>query len=105
MLAVIKTGGKQHKIKDNNILKVAKIKGEKGEKIEFKDVLLISDDEEKDIKIGCPLVEGAKVMAEIVEQGREKKINVIKYKRKTRYRRKLGHRQDYTKIKVLDIES
>ncbi len=103
MIAVIKTGGKQHKIKNNDILKIAKTKGEKGEKLEFKDVLLISDDEEKDIKIGRPIVSGASVNAEIIEQGREKKINVIKYKRKTRYRKKLGHRQDFTKVKILDI--
>ncbi|MFH1192287.1 MAG: 50S ribosomal protein L21 [bacterium] len=103
MIAVIKTGGKQHKIKDNEILKIAKIKGEKGEKIEFKDVLLISDDGETDIKIGRPLVEGASVNAEILKQGRDKKINVIKYKRKTRYRKKSGHRQDFTKVKILEI--
>lgn len=103
MIAIIKQGGKQYKIKENDILKVAKIKGEKGDKFEINEVLLTSDDKESDIKIGKPLVDGAKVSAEIAEHGREKKINVIKYKRKTRYRRKAGHRQEYTKIKILDI--
>ncbi|MFH0856545.1 MAG: 50S ribosomal protein L21 [bacterium] len=104
MIAIIKTGGKQYKIKEDDILKVEKIKGENGDNLEFNEVLLLSDDNESDIKIGKPLVEGAKVMAEIIEQGRAKKINVIKYKRKTRYRRKAGHRQEYTKIKILEIK-
>ncbi|MFH1030903.1 MAG: 50S ribosomal protein L21 [bacterium] len=103
MIAIIKTGGKQYKIQENDILKVEKIKGEKGDKIELSDVFLISDDKEENIKIGCPLVEGARVSAEILEQGRAKKINVIKYKRKVRYRRKLGHRQPFTKLKILEI--
>lgn len=103
MIAIIKQGGKQYKIKEQDILKVAKLKAEKGDKIEINEVLLVSDDKESDIKIGKPLVEGAKVLAEIIEHGKEKKINVIKYKRKTRYRRKAGHRQDYTKIRILDI--
>lgn len=103
MIAIIKTGGKQYKIKENDILKVEKLQGEKGDKIEIKDVLLVSDDKEEDVKIGAPLVSGAKVSAEIMEQGRDRKINVIKYKRKVRYRRKLGHRQPYTKIKILEI--
>ncbi|MFH0854594.1 MAG: 50S ribosomal protein L21 [bacterium] len=105
MIAVIKTGGKQYKIKENDVLKVEKINGEKGDKIDLTDVLLISDDKEENIKIGYPLVEGAKVSVEILEQARDKKINVIKYKRKTRYRKKLGHRQFYTKIKILEIAS
>jgi len=104
MIAVIKTGGKQYKIKENSILKVEKLKGEKGNKLEFNEVLLVSDNTEEGVKIGTPFIEGAKVEAEILEQGRDKKINVIKYKRKTRYRRKIGHRQPYTKIKILEIK-
>jgi len=104
MLAVIKLGGKQYKIKENEILKVNKLKGKKGDKIEIKEVLVLSDDKEADIKIGKPFVEGATVTAEIVDHARDKKINVIKYKRKTRYRRKIGHRQDYTKIKILELK-
>ncbi|MFC1613066.1 50S ribosomal protein L21 [Patescibacteria group bacterium] len=104
MIAVIKLGGKQHKIKENEVLKVNKLKGEKGDKIKVTEVLILSDDKASDIKIGKPFVEGVTVTAEILAQDREKKINVIKYKRKTRYRRKLGHRQHYTRIKILSIK-
>lgn len=105
MLAVIKLGGKQYKIREQEIFKADKIKGEKGNKIEIKEVMLISDDNSESLVIGAPFIEGAKVVAEVIEQGREKKLDVIKYKRKTRYRKKIGHRACYTKIKVLEIKN
>jgi large subunit ribosomal protein L21 len=99
MFAVIKTGGKQYRVKEGEILKIEKVAGAAGDKIDF-EVLLLSDEEGKDVKVGKPLIAGAKVAAEILEQGRARKVNIIKYKPKVRYRRKAGHRQMYTKVKI-----
>lgn len=103
MIAVIRTGGKQYKVKEGQILKIEKIAGNAGDKIEF-EVLLTSDEEGKDVKVGKPTVSGAKVGAEILEQGRARKVNVIKYKPKVRYRRKAGHRQMYTRVKIASVK-
>lgn len=103
MFAVIKTGGKQYKVKEGEILKIEKIVGAAGDKIDF-EVLLLADEEGKDVKVGKPIVSGAKVSAEILEQGRARKVNVIKYKPKVRYRRKAGHRQMYTKVKIASVK-
>jgi len=100
MFAVIKTGGKQYKVKEHDKLKVEKLDVEKDKSIDFDEVLLIADKEGKDVKIGAPKVEGAKVKAKVLEQGRAKKIDVIKYKRKVRYRRKYGHRQQFTEVLI-----
>lgn len=104
MLAIIKVGGKQYKVKENEIIKVEKIKGDKDSIMELNDVLLIADEEGENVKIGTPFIEGAMVKTQVMEQGRDAKVNVIKYKRKVRYRRKSGHRQPFTKLKVLDIK-
>jgi len=101
VLAVIKTGGKQYIIKPGDRLKVEKIEGEVGDIIEINEVLLVKKDE--DIKIGKPLVEGAKVKASIVEQGKGPKIIVFKKKAKKGYKRKKGHRQLYTTIEIKEI--
>ncbi|MFA5413486.1 MAG: 50S ribosomal protein L21 [Patescibacteria group bacterium] len=103
MFAVIKTGGKQYKVKEGEILKIEKVAGNAGDKLDF-EVLLLSDEDGKEIKVGKPLVSGAKVSAEILEQGRARKINIIKYKPKVRYRRKNGHRQMFTEVKVTSIK-
>ncbi len=103
MFAVIKTGGKQYKVKDGDVLDIEKIAGNAGDKIDF-EVLLLADEDGKDVKIGKPLVSGAKVAAEILEQGRARKVNVIKYKPKVRYRRKAGHRQMYTRVKIANVK-
>jgi large subunit ribosomal protein L21 len=103
MFAVIKTGGKQYKVKEGEILKIEKVAGNVGDKIDF-EVLLLADEEGKDVKIGKPLVSGAKVAAEILEQGRARKVDVIKYKPKVRYRRKNGHRQMFTEVKVTSVK-
>jgi len=100
-IAVIKTGGKQYKVKPNQQLKIEKIAGKEGDKVKF-ETLLIADDAGKSIDIGAPKVT-KKVEAEILEQGRARKVNVVKFKSKTRYRRKYGHRQPYTKVKILGI--
>lgn len=100
MIAVIKTGGKQYKVKEGSRLKVEKLAGEASGKITFSEVLLLADESGKDVKIGLPTIAGAKVEATVLAQGRAKKITVIKYKPKVRYRRKVGHRQLFTEVKI-----
>ena len=102
MFAVIATGGKQYIIHEGEELKVEKLDLEEGGTIEF-GAMLIADEEGTDVKVGTPNVDGAKVSATVVEQGRAKKITVIKYKPKVRYRRKYGHRQPFTKLKINKI--
>ena len=104
MFAIIKTGGKQYKIKENDTILVEKIKNKKGDKIDIKDVLLLSNDE-KNIKIGTPILKGISVKAEILEQKKNKKVTVFKKKRRKNYRKKNGHRQELTVLKILKIGS
>jgi large subunit ribosomal protein L21 len=103
MFAVIKTGGKQYKVTKDYIFRVEKLEGEPGSHIEFSDVLMIGEASKPSI-IGSPVVKGASVTAEIVSQLRDKKIIVFKKKRRQNYRRKHGHRQDLTQVKILDIK-
>ena len=102
--AVIKTGGKQYKVEEGNFVSIEKIKGEykKGDKISFDKVLLVDDG--KDTTIGTPYIAGAKVDAEITEIGRERTILVMKYKQKSRYLRRNGHRQPYFQVKITSIK-
>jgi len=102
-IAVIKTGGKQYKVAEGDKIQIEKLDGKEGKKIDFKDVLLIADEKGSDIKIGDPLVKGAKVSGLIEEQYKDKKITVIKYKAKVRYKRKLGHRQHKTLVKIENV--
>ncbi len=102
MFAIIQTGGKQYVVEEGQTLKVEKLDNEDGDKIEF-DALLVSDDEGKETKVGAPIVANAKVTASIVETAKGKKITIIKYKPKSKYRRKTGHRQTYTEIKIEKI--
>jgi len=104
MFAVIKTGGKQYKVKEGDKLEIEKLEIENGKPVEF-DALLISDDEGKDIKIGDPIVNGAKVKATVIDAGLGKKVSVIKYKPKSRYRRNVGHRQPFTQIQIESIKA
>lgn len=99
MIAVIQTGGKQYLLKQGDILKVEKLAGEPGEQVQF-DLLMTA--EGTNVSFGMPLLSG-KVSAEILEQGRHKKIEVVKYKAKSRYTRRTGHRQCFTKVKILKI--
>ncbi len=101
-IAVIQTGGKQYVVSEGQLLNVEKLPLEVGSALEF-DVLLVSDTEGKDTKVGTPTVGGVKVKATVLEQGRAEKVSVIKYKRKVRYRRNVGHRQPFTKIKIDQI--
>ncbi len=102
MYAVIMTGGKQYLVTEGQKLKVEKLELEEGAALSL-DCLLVSDDAGNDVKVGTPLVPGGKVTAKVVAQGRADKISVIKYKRKVRYRRNVGHRQPFTEILIEKI--
>ena len=101
MYAVLKTGGKQYKVAPNDIIMVEKLAADAGTSIEIDQVLMIGDDEKS--TIGAPLVEGARVAAEVLEQKRAKKITVFKKKRRQNYRRTIGHRQEITVLRITDI--
>ena len=101
MYAVVKSGGKQYKIQEGETFRVEKISSEVGAEITFDDVLMFSDGE--NVQVGTPVLDNVTVKGTVVEQGQAKKILVFKYKRRKRYRRKQGHRQQYTAIKVDSI--
>ena len=101
--AIIQTGGKQYKVKTSEILKIEKINKEKLGKIEFKEVLAYGDD--KNIEVGSPLVQGAKVEAELLKNGKNRTVLVFKKRRRKNSRRKNGHRQQYSLIKINKIFS
>ena len=101
MYAVIATGGKQYKVSEGDILRVEKIPGDVGQSVSLDKVLMLANGE--DIKIGKPVIENAAVNASIVEQGKNKKVLVFKYKRRKRYRRTQGHRQMFTAIRIENI--
>jgi large subunit ribosomal protein L21 len=101
MFAVIKTGGKQYKVAADDVLEIEKLDAVAGDAIVFEEVLMVGAD--GDVTIGAPLVDGATVAAELVEQKRAKKIVVFKKKRRQNYRRKAGHRQNLSVVKITDI--
>ncbi|MCR5415811.1 MAG: 50S ribosomal protein L21 [Pseudobutyrivibrio sp.] len=100
MYAIIATGGKQYKVSEGDIITIEKLGVEAGEKVTFDQVLAVSD---KDLKVGDPVVKGASVEASVVKEGRGKKVIVYKYKRKTGYHNKNGHRQAFTQVKIEKI--
>lgn len=100
MFAVIRTGGKQYLVNQGDRLRIEKLEGEVGSSLEFSDVLMIGGET---VKVGKPVVSGASVKAEIVAQDKAKKIIVFKMKRRKNYRRKYGHRQPFTEIKITGI--
>ncbi len=102
MYAVIKTGGKQYKVSEGDLLKVEKIEGAVGDAIELSEVLMVGGEE---VKIGTPLLPEAKVKAQIVEQGKDKKVLVFHSKRRKGYRKTYGHRQPITRLKITGIEA
>ena len=102
MFAVIETGGKQYKVNEGDVIFVEKLGVAEGEKITFDKVMAIAN--EGDISVGAPYVEGAKVSATVLKNGKSKKIYVLKYKPKKNEKKKIGHRQDYTKIQIEKIE-
>lgn len=101
--AVIKTGGKQYKVAEGDTLKVEKLSGDfaKGDKVTFDEVLLVDDG--SSTKVGAPMVSGAKVEAVFEAAGRAQKIDVIKYRAKSNYYKKRGHRQPFSKVKITKI--
>lgn len=101
MFAIIRTGGKQYSVEKGTILKIEKLDKEEGSEIIFDDVLLLQN--ESNINVGTPKVDKAKVVAKVLAQGRGKKQIVFKYKNKTRYSVKNGHRQPYTEVEITDI--
>lgn len=100
-IAVIKTGGKQYKVKEGDEVKVEKLKNEVGDKVDF-ETLMVADEDGKEVNVGMPSL-GDKVKAEVLEIGKGKKVTVVKYKNKTRYLRTKGHRQQYSKVKINKI--
>ena len=102
MYAIIATGGKQYKVAEGDVIKVEKLGVEAGEQVTFDQVLAVNNGE---LSIGCPTVEGATVSATVVKEGKGKKIIVYKYKRKTGYHKKNGHRQLYTQVKIDKINA
>lgn len=101
MYAVIATGGKQYRVEPGTVLRIEKLAGDPGARVEFDQVLLLGDGEK--ITVGAPLVQGGKVIATIESHGKGKKVDIIKFRRRKHYMRHKGHRQLYTQIKVTDI--
>jgi large subunit ribosomal protein L21 len=101
MYAVIKSGGKQHRVTQGETLKVELLKHEVGQTFSFDDVLMVVDGD--NIKIGTPVVAGAKVQAEVISHGRHDKIRIVKFRRRKHYRKQAGHRQYYTELKITGI--
>ena len=99
--AIVQTGGKQYRVKSGDTIRVESLAGDQGDTITLDDVRLISKDGE--VTIGKPSIEGAEVTAEVVNKGKDKKVVVFKYKAKTRYRKKNGHKQTFTDLKVTEI--
>ena len=103
MYAVIVSGGKQHRVVEGEVLKLEKIEVETGGAVDFDKVLLVADGD--DIKVGAPVVEGAKVTAEVVSHGRHDKVKIMKFKRRKHHMKQMGHRQWYTEVKITGINA
>ena len=103
MIAIIRTGGKQYIVAPGDKIKVEKLDVEEGKQVEFSEVLLL--EKNKKLEIGTPLVKGAKVVGKILQQGKAKKVIIFKYKPKTRYKKKKGHRQPFTEVEITSIKS
>ena len=101
MFAVVKTGGKQYRVEKDDILKIEKIDGEAGDQVVLDEVLFVGDGDK--VSVGAPLVDGASIAGEILEQKRDRKIIIFKKRRRQNYRRKAGHRQHKTVIRITDI--
>ena len=103
MYAIVDTGGKQYKVKKDETLRIEKIPGEVGSQVSFDKILMLADDD--NVKIGRPVLDDVAVKGHVVEQEKAQKIIVFKYKKRKRYRRKQGHRQQYTAVKIDSIEA
>ena len=103
MYAVIKSGGKQYRVYEGETLKIEKLEVEPGKKITFNEVLMIADGE--NVKVGSPLVEKASVEAKVLCQGKGKKVNILKFKRRKQFMKQQGHRQLFTEIQIGKIKT
>jgi len=103
MYAVIKTGGKQYKVSEGETLKIEKLEVEPGKKVTFKEVLMISDG--KNVQLGSPIVDKASVEAKVISQGKGKKINILKFRRRKHSMKQQGHRQLFTEIQIGKIKA
>ena len=103
MYAIIKTGGKQYRVSEGDVLNVEKLEVEAGQDVVFDQVLTVVN--EGEVTVGKPVVAGAKVTAKVVEHGKGVKIFVFKYKAKSNYRKRQGHRQPYTQVEIKSIEA
>lgn len=101
MYAIIKTGGKQYKVAEGDVVRVEKLNAEAGKKVELNDVLMVADGD--NVTVGKPFVDGAVVSAEVNTHGRGEKIKIIKFKRRKHHLKRMGHRQSYTEVKITDI--
>ncbi|WP_376707942.1 50S ribosomal protein L21 [Kangiella sp. TOML190] len=101
MYAVIKSGGKQHRVKAGQVVRLEKIEAETGSNIDFEEVLMVADGD--NVTLGQPLVDGASVSAEVVNHGRAKKVKILKFKRRKHHMKQMGHRQWFTEVKINDI--
>lgn len=100
-LAVIKTGGKQYKISEGQKIKIEKLDTKEGNEVKFSEVLLVADEK---IEVGTPILSGKEVAGKILKQGRAKKVTILKFKRKTRYKVKKGHRQPFSEVEIVAIK-
>lgn len=103
MYAVIESGGKQHRVVEGETLKLEKLEAGTGEEISFDKVLMVGEGES--VKIGAPYVEGSKVTAEVIAQGRAKKVSIIKFRRRKHHMKQMGHRQWFTEVKITSISA
>ena len=103
MYAVIASGGKQHRVQEGEVLRLEKLEVATGESIDFDEVLMVADGE--NINIGAPVVDGAKVSAEVLAHGRGEKVSIIKFKRRKHHRKQMGHRQWFTEVKITGINA
>ena len=101
MYAVIATGGKQYRVSDGAVLRVEKLDAEEGASVEFDQVLLVGDGDK--VSIGKPYIEGGKVQAVVMAQGKARKVEIVKFRRRQNYRRTKGHRQQFTQVKITGI--
>ena len=103
MYAIIRTGGKQYRVSEGDVLNVEKLNVEEGQEVVFDEVLTVVND--GDVKVGAPTVAGAKVTAKVAKQGKADKIFVFKYRAKSHYRKRQGHRQPFTQVEITSIEA
>lgn len=103
MYAIIRTGGKQYRVSEGDVLNVEKLNVEEGQEVVFDEVLTVVND--GDVKVGAPTVAGAKVTAKVAKQGKADKLFVFKYRAKSNYRKRQGHRQPFTQVEITSIEA